>query len=87
MRILLFDIDGTLLSTNGGGKEAFQIAFAEAFDLPTACTDILFSGRTDRALLTELLDRNGIPSHESNIQRLRHRYAANLPAVQAFTCS
>lgn len=83
MRILLFDIDGTLLLTNRGGQNALSLAFTQEFGLQRVFTDVRFSGRTDRALITELLHLNGLASDEANVQRLRRRYAATLPAVLA----
>lgn len=81
MRILLFDIDGTLLLTNGGGKGALQIAIAEEFGVESVCTEISFAGRTDRSLLAELLERNGLPSDEHHLDRLRDRYVSTFPEV------
>jgi len=80
MRILLFDIDGTLLWTHGG-QGALQIALAREFELESACANISFSGRTDRSLLVELLERNGLPSDDEHLVRLRHRYVSTLPGV------
>jgi beta-phosphoglucomutase-like phosphatase (HAD superfamily) len=35
-RILLFDIDGTLVSTGGAGAVAWRRAFADLYGIPTA---------------------------------------------------
>ncbi len=81
MRILLFDIDGTLLLTNGGGNGALQLAIENEFGLASACTNIDFSGRTDRSLLVEILQRNGLESSHENQTRLRGCYADVFPEV------
>ncbi len=81
MRTLLFDIDGTLLLTNGGGSGALKLAMEQEFGLDSACTNINFSGRTDRSLLVELLQRNKLSVSEEAVARLRDRYATLLPAV------
>ncbi len=81
MRILLFDIDGTLLLTNGGGSGALRIAIEQEFGIAAACTNISFSGRTDRSLFAELLERNRLPTDSDHEQRLRARYTAVLPSV------
>ncbi len=83
MRILLFDIDGTLLLTDGGGKFALQAAIEEEFAVSSPCTDISFSGRTDRALLAELLRLNDLPDDEDHQNRLGARYVSILPSVLA----
>lgn len=81
MRTLLFDIDGTLLLTNGGGSGALKLAIEDEFGVGSACTDVDYSGRTDRSLLPELLERNGIPSDDEHIERLGRRYTELLPEV------
>ena len=81
MRTLLFDIDGTLLLTNGGGSRALKLAIEQEFGVESVCTNINFSGRTDRSLLPELLARNGLPSDNLHLDRLSRRYAELLPEV------
>jgi len=80
MRTLLFDVDGTLLMSDGGGRRAFELAIRAEFGLPNAETDIVFSGRTDRGLTAELLLRNRLPDDDHHRGRLRRRYASLLPA-------
>ena len=81
MRTLLFDIDGTLLMTNGGGSGALKLAIQQEFGLDSVCTDVTYSGRTDRSLLPELLERNGLPSDNEHLQRLGNRYTELFPEV------
>ena len=81
MRVLLFDIDGTLLLTNGGGSGALKRALEHEFGLPDACTRIEFSGRTDRSLLEEILTRNRLPVTSDHFDRLRGCYTSLLPGV------
>jgi phosphoglycolate phosphatase len=81
MRVLLFDIDGTLLITDSGGKGALELALADEFSLDRVDVDIEFAGRTDRSLLTDLLHRNGLQPSDENQRRLAERYAGYLPDV------
>lgn len=64
-RLLLFDIDGTILR---GGTEVHREAFAHAFhtvyDLPLTLDGTPAAGRTDTWLLTEPLRRSGLPDAE-----------------------
>jgi phosphoglycolate phosphatase len=83
MRTLLFDIDGTLLLTNGGGSGALKLAMEREFLIDSARTDIRFSGRTDRSLLAELLERNNLPTSDEHQQRLRDCYTKLFPDVLA----
>lgn len=81
MKTLLFDIDGTLLLTNRGGSGALKLAIEREFSIESACTNIHFSGRTDRALLVELLERNGLPASDEYQERLRACYTRLLPDI------
>lgn len=81
MRVVLFDLDGTLLLTNGGGKRALKLAMQHEFGLAEACVDLDFAGRTDRSLFEELLLRNGLPGCAASRARLRERYLACFPAM------
>jgi phosphoglycolate phosphatase len=83
MRTLLFDIDGTLLMTNGGGQNALKAALSDEFQLAAPKVDISFAGRTDRSLLAELLTLNRLSSDEQTQGRLRRRYASLFPSVLA----
>lgn len=74
VKTLLFDIDGTLLTTAGGGNRAFGRAIEMAFGVESADVDISFSGRTDRSLLVELLVRNDLPATQRHCGRLRRAY-------------
>jgi phosphoglycolate phosphatase len=46
-RLVLFDIDGTLISDHGASREAYAIALAEIYDHRTDLRRFDFSGRTD----------------------------------------
>ena len=81
MRTLLFDIDGTLLLTNRGGGRALFQAIREEFGVSEVRMDIRFSGRTDRSLLIEILERNELEPSEVNQARLRDIYTGLLPGV------
>lgn len=81
MRTLLFDIDGTLLLTNRGGSGAIKIAIEQEFGVENARTDVDFSGRTDRSLLVEILQRNGLPTSDEYQNRLGECYKSLLPSV------
>lgn len=57
-RLILFDIDGTLLLTGGAGKAAFDQVFAELFGIAGAWKEIHPDGRTDPFLIEELFEKN-----------------------------
>lgn len=59
-KLILFDIDGTLLTTNGRGRDAFRTAIERIFNRPFDDSQISFSGKTDQQILGEILDAMGI---------------------------
>lgn len=74
MRYLLFDIDGTLLETDGAGSHAIAAALSAEFGVSEPSMRLNFSGKTDGYLLSELLKRNGLPADASHLQRFRRSY-------------
>ena len=56
-KLLLFDIDGTLLLTGGAGKLAFEEAFEELFEIPDSWGDLDPHGKTDPAIFDEVAQR------------------------------
>src|SRR5262249_12660679 len=83
MHVFLFDIDGTLLSSGGAGKAAMEKALASEFGLTQVRDDITYSGRTDRAIGQDLLQRHGLDETPANWQRLVAAYLRNRPGSLA----
>jgi phosphoglycolate phosphatase-like HAD superfamily hydrolase len=54
IRLVLFDIDGTLLHTGGVGIKAFARAFSSEFGIHEGTERMKFSGRTDVSLVREI---------------------------------
>ncbi|MCA9240768.1 MAG: HAD family hydrolase [Planctomycetales bacterium] len=81
MKTCLFDIDGTLVLTGGAGMVAFAQTFAEVFGVPEITKSVSFSGRSDRAIASDLMAAHGVPVTEDNWQEFRQGYAARLPAA------
>ena len=59
-RFILFDIDLTLIKTNGAGRHAMDEAFTELFGVADPTSGISFDGRTDRAIFTDALRKHGL---------------------------
>ena len=49
--VLLFDVDGTLVTTGGVGRRALEIAFERSFGRRDACRTFRLDGMTDRAII------------------------------------
>ncbi|MEJ7715541.1 MAG: haloacid dehalogenase-like hydrolase [Thermoleophilaceae bacterium] len=67
MRLVLWDIDGTLVQAGNHGRMAFADAFGRVFGRPTDIDDLPMSGRTDHAICLELLERNGVTGGEEHL--------------------
>jgi len=80
-RILLFDIDMTMVRTAGAGRAAMEEAFAREFAIENATSGMLFDGRTDRGIFCECLERHGLagPDLAPNLARLCESYLEALP--------
>ena len=61
----LFDVDGTLLLTEGAAREAFACAVRDRFGVTDDLHDISFAGRIEPLILADILrkHRRGL-SHE-----------------------
>lgn len=76
--VLLFDIDGTLVSFRGVGRRAFERAFEQKYGRPDACTLFRFDGSTDRAITRQGLDAIGVEASESAIDAVLLLYVSAL---------
>ena len=63
-RVVLFDIDGTLVLTGGAGVRAMSRAFEELFAVPDPFRGIPMPGRTDVSILSDAAAAHGVASHE-----------------------
>ncbi len=78
IRLVLFDIDGTLIHTGGAGVKAFDHAFWTEFQLPGAADRLSFAGRTDTGLAREFFRMNGRDPSEADLRRFYGRYLLTL---------
>jgi phosphoglycolate phosphatase-like HAD superfamily hydrolase len=84
-KLLLFDIDGTLIKTRGRGRIALTAAAEAEFQHPIEIYFKDFAGSTDRRIVLEMIDRNGIEVEdvESAIDRVLIRYVELLKRQMA----
>ena len=57
---LLFDIDGTLMEAVGAGRVALERAYDEATGVSGAMDGVVFAGRTDRWIISEVERTSGV---------------------------
>jgi len=72
--ILLFDIDGTLISAGKAGRRSFIEAFQEITGAANAFDGYSFAGRTDRAIARAGLQAANVVDSEDAIDAILDRY-------------
>lgn len=80
-RLLLFDIDGTLVDTGGAGREALRRALESVFGETGPIDSFDFHGKTDPAIVHGLMREAGRGEEEieSRLDRLWDTYLDALP--------
>jgi phosphoglycolate phosphatase len=74
LRLVLFDIDGTLVRTGGAGMRAFAKVFASEFSAVDGFDGLKFAGRTDYSIVREFFGQHRIAATPENFQRFFERY-------------
>jgi len=83
VRLVLFDIDGTLVLTGGAGTRAFSETFRHIFGLHHGTEQIKFAGRTDVSLVREFFKIHGVPESPENFRQFFENYVFMLEHVVA----
>jgi phosphoglycolate phosphatase len=69
MKLFLFDIDGTLLTTDGAGRAALKTAGTDLFAIEEDLRTISVSGSTDTAIVQEILLHHSLEASTANVNR------------------
>ena len=79
MKLVLFDIDGTILWTDGAGRRAIHSALRDVFG-SIGPADHWFDGKTDRQIVRELMrhEGHGDAHIDARMEELLRRYVENL---------
>ena len=83
VRLVLFDVDGTLVHTGRAGSQAFAKTFATEFKASNGIEKIKFAGRTDVNLVREFFGIHNIPPTAENFERFFERYVFWLDQILA----
>lgn len=72
-KIILFDIDGTLITAGGAGTRSLNLAFHAIFKIVDAFKDITMAGKTDIQIIKEGLGTHGF-SMDGNVDKMTEMY-------------
>lgn len=78
-KLLLFDIDGTLMLSYGGGLRAMTAAACRAFCPDFSLATIDFNGRLDPEIVLEALACNRVEATPEQVDLFRRHYCELLP--------
>jgi phosphoglycolate phosphatase len=83
IRLVLFDIDGTLVHTGRAGVKAFARVFADEFGAVDGVERLKFAGRTDLSLVREFFAHHQIQPTPEKFDRFFDRYTFWLDHILA----
>ena len=73
-RLLLFDIDGTLIHSAGAGIQALKVALKERFAIEDDLSNIEIAGMTDSGIVMSILKKHKIPGTNENVTAFLDSY-------------
>lgn len=77
--LILFDIDGTLISNSTAGIRAYASAIDHCYGIKVDTSDYVSDGKTDLMIMGELMQRHGIDVATVDLNRLAQEYLSVLP--------
>jgi phosphoglycolate phosphatase-like HAD superfamily hydrolase len=82
-KLLLFDIDGTLITSGGAGERALRLGFRDRFGIEDDLSTVEIAGRTDSGIVRRMLAAHRLPETPENIAAFfdgyLHHLARELP--------
>ena len=73
-RLLLFDIDGTLIHAAGAGVHSLQLSLVERFGIKDDLADIEIAGMTDSGIVMSILNKHSISPTNENLAAFLDTY-------------
>ena len=80
MRVVLFDIDGTLLSSSRAGMAALDLAMMDLHGIADSMAGISLAGRTDRSIVRDLTRAHQVGEGPQVEDAILEGYLSHLPA-------
>lgn len=78
MKLILFDIDGTLIDSGGAGTRSLNLAFKELFSIDNAFEGISMAGKTDIQIMKEGAAKHNLPLENGILSEIINTYIRNL---------
>jgi phosphoglycolate phosphatase len=78
MRLILFDIDGTILESGGAGVRALDYAFRDVLSADNVFAGVCMAGKTDLQIVREGLRKSGLPADNGFIPQILESYIGHL---------
>jgi phosphoglycolate phosphatase len=76
--IVLFDVDGTLILSGRAGLRGMNATFERLYGVAGALDGVSLAGRTDRAIVGDVLRALGVEATPEEIARIREAYVDDL---------
>lgn len=76
--LVLFDIDGTLLTSGGAGEKALGLALKDRFDCEDGLAGIEIAGRTDSGIARALFQKHGLAPDAEKLNAFYDSYLGHL---------
>src|SRR5260370_40395099 len=73
-RLVLFDIDGTLIHSGGAGVHALKLTLAERFHIADDLHDIEVAGMTESGIVVSILNKHKIRATNENVSAFLDSY-------------
>lgn len=77
-RVILFDIDGTLIHSARAGLRGMNAAFQALYGVWGALDRVSLAGRTDRAIVSDVFNHLGVEATDEAVFALREAYLQQL---------
>ncbi len=85
-KLILFDIDGTLITSGGAGEKALRLGFRDRFGIDDDLKQIEIAGRTDSGIARAMFNAHHIDATPENLTAFfdgyLHHLALLLPQLQ-----
>ena len=73
-RLILFDIDSTLINTGGAGVQALKLAAKQRFGIDHNLSGIEIAGRTDSGIVRQILAKHEVQPTDTELRRFFDTY-------------